>query len=407
MSLHSTVTMRDTHVRPTFWTAMLERFVGAIKVGTLHVTGPNGYSKTFAGEGVGPSAVLNIRRDKAARALLLGGTNGFADAYMAGDWDTPNLPDLLKLAAANESAFALERRETWPLKMARRVFHLLNANTRRGSKKNIAYHYDLGNAFYEKWLDPSMTYSSALYEEEPSAPLTEAQEAKYHAIARELDLKPGMRVLEVGCGWGGFCEVAARDYGAHVTAITLSREQLAYAQARMARQGLADKVDIRFCDYRDVDGEFDAIVSIEMIEAVGERFLPGYFASLAGALKQGGKAVIQAITIEEQRFARYRASADFIQRHVFPGGFLPTDGLLEATAKAAGLMPQAVRHFGQSYARTLADWHGAFEQAWDDISSLGFDERFRRLWKFYLAYCETGFETGRTNVGHYTFVKPA
>lgn len=390
----------------TGWVMALEAALARIQVGTITLTCPDGITHKFSGEDNGMVAHLQLHNARAARALFIGGTNGFAEAYLAGEWDTPDLTAFLRLAAANEQAFSLEGRGAASIRFLRRAQHLLRANSKRGSKRNISYHYDLGNDFYETWLDPSMTYSSALYEDEGTS-LSDGQLIKYQAICRELALKPGDHLLEIGCGWGGLCEVAARDFGAKVTAITLSREQLAYARARMEKAGLVDKVEIKFCDYRDLTGTYDAVASIEMIEAVGEKYLPSYFDVLHKVSKPGGRIVVQAITIAPDRYEEYRSGSDFVQQHVFPGGFLPTDTVLDDAASEAGLASTKAHLFGPSYARTLAQWHRRFEHAWNDISPQGFDERFRRLWKFYLSYCEVGFATGRTNVGHYTFEKPA
>lgn len=389
----------------TGWMLGLEAALSRIQIGTITLTCPDGVTHKFSGSDNGMVAHLQLQDARAARALFVGGTNGFAEAYLAGWWDTPDLTTLLKLAAANEQAFALEGRGGASVRAVRRWQHLRRANSKRGSKRNIAYHYDLGNDFYEEWLDPSMTYSSALFADD-TVSLQDGQLAKYQAICQELDLQPGDHLLEIGCGWGGLCEVAARDFGAKVTAITLSQEQLVYARARMEKAGLADKVEIKFCDYRDLTGSYDAIASIEMIEAVGEKYLPSYFDILQKVSKPGGRIVLQAITIAPDRYEDYRSATDFVQRHVFPGGFLPTDGVLERAANIAGLTSTNTHLFGVSYARTLAMWHRHFEQSWNDIVPQGFDERFRRLWKFYLSYCEVGFATGRTNVGHYTFEKP-
>ncbi|MGB0920279.1 MAG: class I SAM-dependent methyltransferase [Alphaproteobacteria bacterium] len=390
----------------TGWVVALEAALARVQVGTITLTCPDGITHKFVGEDNGMVAHLQLRDPRAARALFVGGTNGFAEAYLAGWWDTPDLTALLGLAAANEQSFALEGRGAASIRALRRLQHLRRANSKRGSKRNISYHYDLGNDFYAAWLDPSMTYSSALYDDAETS-LADGQLAKYKSICQALDLKPGDHLLEIGCGWGGLCEVAARDFGAKVTAITLSAEQLAYARKRMEKAGLADQVEIKFCDYRDLTGSYDAVASIEMIEAVGEKYLPSYFEVLNKVSKPGGGIVVQAITIAPDRYEEYRSAADFVQRHVFPGGFLPTVEVLSATASAAGLAITNTHLFGPSYARTLAAWHRRFENAWNDIAPQGFDERFRRLWRFYLSYCEVGFETGRTNVGHYTFQKPS
>jgi cyclopropane-fatty-acyl-phospholipid synthase len=284
-----------------------------------------------------------------------------------------------------------------------KLLHKLRPNTRSGSKRNIADHYDLGNDFYELWLDRSMTYSSALFSQGANS-LESAQAAKMRRICTALQLSPGKRVLEIGCGWGGFAEFAAREYGAEVVGITLSQEQLAYGQARIARAGLNDKVTLKLQDYRDVQGKFDAIASIEMIEAVGEAYWPAYFRTLHDRLKEGGLACIQAITIAEKYFDDYRQSADFIQRYVFPGGMLASPTRLQREIAQAGLQWRNSHWFGHDYAETLKQWQAAFQAAWPNIAKLPgaksrYDAQFKRLWEYYLAYCEAGFRAGWTDVG--------
>jgi cyclopropane-fatty-acyl-phospholipid synthase len=273
----------------------------------------------------------------------------------------------------------------------------LNRNSRKGSKKNIHAHYDLGNAFYNLWLDPGMTYSSALYTQ-PNQPLEAAQTAKYAALAEAIGVQSSHEVLEIGCGWGGFAEFVGREVGAKVQAITISQAQHDYAKRRVFEQGLAERVDIRLIDYRDVEGRFDRIASIEMFEAVGEAYWPTYFGKIGDLLQPGGRAGLQIITIADQLFDGYRSRPDFIQRYIFPGGMLPSENRLKAETDAAGLSWSGVRRFSHDYARTLRAWADAFDQRWDDVRRLGFDERFRRLWLYYLGYCEAGFRTGRTDV---------
>jgi cyclopropane-fatty-acyl-phospholipid synthase len=277
------------------------------------------------------------------------------------------------------------------------LYHLFNRNDRKGSRKNIHAHYDLGNSFYSHWLDPSMTYSSAIFER-PGQPLKDAQNAKYAALAQTLTLEPRHHVLEIGCGWGGFAEFAAKEIGARVTAVTISPSQHDFARKRLFDLGLAEKADIQLIDYRDVQGRFDRVASIEMFEAVGEAYWPTYFSKVHDVLAPGGRAGLQIITIRDELFEHYRNQTDFIQRYIFPGGMLPSETRLKAETARAGLDWRDVRRFGQNYADTLAEWGRRFEGAWDDITKLGFDERFRRLWRFYLSYCEAGFRTERTNV---------
>jgi cyclopropane-fatty-acyl-phospholipid synthase len=285
-----------------------------------------------------------------------------------------------------------------------RIRHALRPNSREGAKKNIHAHYDLGNSFYEQWLDPTMTYSSAKYDK-PGQPLSEAQTAKYKALAEGMGLQSGQSVLEIGCGWGGFAEFAAREVGAKVTAITISEEQYAFARQRMFAAGLNERAEIKMVDYRDVQGRYDRVASIEMFEAVGERYWPSYFGKINETLAPGGRAGLQIITIDDKYFEEYRSRADFIQKYIFPGGMLPSEERLRKVTDKAGFTWTAISRFGEDYADTLAEWHRSFDAAWSEIRPLGFDERFRRLWKFYLSYCEAGFRTQRTNVVQLSLAK--
>ncbi|WP_413207454.1 class I SAM-dependent methyltransferase [Rhodospirillum sp. A1_3_36] len=390
------------------WSRGLARLAGELRIGRLTLETPNGERMAFTGRDSadGPRGVLTLRSDKGARAMFTGGEVGFAQAYIDGYWDSPDLTALIRLAAVNQNHIGLSRMGLAPAHLVNRLRHLSRPNSKKGAKRNIAYHYDLGNAFYAWWLDPSMTYSSALFETGEEH-LVDAQRAKYHALARELDLKPGMSVLEIGCGWGGFAEVAAKDYGAKVVGITLSKEQLAYAQERINRAGLAEQVELRLQDYRDVPGQFDRIASIEMFEAVGEEHWSMYFDVIKDRLRPGGRAALQVITIAEDRFETYRTGADFIQTHIFPGGMLPTVPLLRERITQAGLQFREVRRFGESYARTLALWQRDFQRSWGEIARMpGFDRSFKRMWEYYLAYCEAGFSEGSIDVGLHLALKP-
>lgn len=373
-------------------------------IGSLTFVMPSGRELHISGLEPGPDARLIVHDFRFMRRALTTGDIGFAEGYMEDEWDTPDLPALLSVFAANWDrmhAVTMGNPIAWTFN---RIRHALRGNTREGARKNIHAHYDLGNAFYERWLDPTMTYSSARYER-PGQPLAEAQTAKYRALAQGMGLKAGQSVLEIGCGWGGFAEFAAREVGAKVTAITISQEQLKFAQERMFRQGLNDKVDIRFVDYRDVEGQFDRVASIEMLEAVGERYWPTYFGKISDLLVPGGRAGLQIITIRDQDFEEYKSRADFIQKYIFPGGMLPSEERLKRVTDKIGLSWTAITGFGQDYADTLAEWHRSFDGAWDAIRPLGFDERFRKLWKFYLSYCEAGFRTQRTNVVQLSLAK--
>lgn len=376
-----------------------------LKGGSAAIALPDGRVLLF-GDGSGPQVDFRIRSYHFARRVLKNGDIGFAEGLMAGEWESNDLSALLTLLASNVERFT-RLLEGGPLgKAVHWLRHLSNANTKSGSRRNILAHYDLGNAFYSAWLDASMTYSSARFDAQVRD-LEAGQRAKYKALAEHLDLKAGDHVLEIGCGWGGFAEFAAREYGARVTGITISDEQLAYARARMEKAGLTDRVEIRRQDYRDVEGQFDKVASIEMFEAVGEKYWPAYFAKIANVLKPGGRAGLQIITIRDELFDTYRKRADFIQRYVFPGGMLASvERLREETAKV-GLVWREVEAFGQSYADTLAEWAKRFKAKWTDIHALGFDERFKQLWLFYLSYCEAGFRTGRTDVVQLELAKPA
>jgi len=375
--------------------------------GSIELQSPDGARFLLQGRKPGPSASVSFHDARAARRVLSGGGVGWAEAYMDGDWDSPNLAEVLAWAATNEEVFTQKLLDGRPwLKAARRVGHLLRPNSKRGSRRNIASHYDLGNAFYERWLDPGMTYSSAVFAEGDDS-LERAQDRKYERMAQTIGLQTGQDVLEIGCGWGGFAAWAARETGARVTAITISREQHDYAAARVQREGLADRVEIRLQDYRETAGAFDRVVSIEMLEAVGEKYWPIYFQTVRDRLKPGGVAGLQTITMADRLFEGYRRSADFIQCYIFPGGLLPPPGALRREADAAGLRWVADADYGLHYARTLAEWRTRFLGAWDEIREHGFDERFRRMWEYYLAYCEAGFRVGWIDVKQVALQKGA
>ena len=383
---------------------LVKKLLSCVESGRLTVRTPDGTTLNHQAEKPGPEAVLVLHRWRALRRLVTGGDTAFAEAYMDGDWSTPDLSALLELGAANIAPVERRVAGLLPVRIANRIRHILRPNSKRGSKRNIAYHYDLGNEFYRLWLDPSMTYSSALYEN-PTDTLEAAQENKLRRIVDHLAPKSGDEVLEIGCGWG---TLAARlgSSGANVKAITLSAEQLAYAKRAVADKGLSDRVRLELQDYRDCQASFDRIVSIEMLEAVGEQYWPTYFNKVRQLLTAQGKAVLQVITIDESRYDQYRKGADFIQKYVFPGGMLPTKTLMADHAAKAGLTLARTEFFGRSYALTLAEWRQRFRHGWPPIEKLGFDQRFRRLWEYYLAYCEAGFRTGLLDVGLYV-LEPA
>jgi cyclopropane-fatty-acyl-phospholipid synthase len=357
---------------------------------------PSGREIHVHGRASGPSARLIVRDFKFVSRVLASADIGFGEGYVAGEWDTPDLSALLEAFTLNFDH--LEKLITGnPIVGAlNSLAHFLNRNSREGSRRNIHAHYDLGNDFYARWLDPSMTYSAAMYRN-PAETLQDAQANKYRALADCIDLKSGQHVLEIGCGWGGFAEYAARERGARVTAITISKEQHDFARRRLFEAGLADRADVRLMDYRDVEGRFDGVASIEMFEAVGEAFWPTFFHKVAEVLEPGACAGLQVITIRNDLFKVYRQRSDFMRKYVFPGGMLPSEHRLEQETARAGLSHAGLTRFGQDYARTLAEWADSFETSWRE-GEAGFDERFRRLWRFYLRYCEAAFRTGRTNV---------
>lgn len=379
--------------------ALLLRLLGANwRSGRLTVLLPNGETHRLEGPQAGPSAVLDIKDYRFARRVLANGDIGFAEGYMAGEWDSPDLATLLETLVDNYDHI---RRlfDGNPLMIAVNwVSHRLRRNSRRGSRKNIHAHYDLGNAFYAAWLDPSMTYSSARFT--PGATdLQAAQAGKYASLARLMELKPGQTVLEIGCGWGGFAEFAAREIGARVTGVTISQEQHDFARKRLFDTGLADHAEIRLMDYRDVQGQFDRVASIEMFEAVGREYWPAYFDKVRTVLAPDGRAGLQIITIQDALFEEYSLRTDFIQKYVFPGGMLPSEERLAPILERSGLRRTAIERFGLDYAETLKQWEDRFMAAWPDIRRMGgFDARFQRLWRFYLAYCQAGFRTRRTDV---------
>ena len=381
---------------------VLSRF----KRGRLDMSLPDGRTLRFAGRESGPQAEMIVHDPKFARTVATKGDIGFAEVFMDGAFDTPDLPTLLEYFNDNWEDLGSFAMGGAIAQFFANIRHMMRPNTKKGSKRNILAHYDLGNDFYAGWLDPTMTYSSALFTE-PGQSLLEAQLEKYRAIARNLSLKAGDHVLEIGSGWGGFAEVAAKEFGARVTSITISDAQHAYATKRMKDAGLEGQVEIVMKDYRDLTGQFDAVASIEMFEAVGEQYWPGYFQKIAGVLKPGGKAALQIITIDDKYFEEYRRRRDFIQIYIFPGGMLPSPQRLKEETERAGMTFAVDRMFGHDYARTLDMWAARFDQAWDGIKGGKFDEQFRRLWLYYLGYCSAGFRTKRIDVGQFVLTKPA
>jgi cyclopropane-fatty-acyl-phospholipid synthase len=386
--------------------------LGQLHTGTLDVQLPDGSLAHFGGRSdatvdAGPRASLRLNDWRVCAAAMKSGDIGFAETFIDGGWTSPDLVALLELFIANRQAIDKIIFGSWWGSLAYRVKHLLNRNSRRGSRKNIHAHYDIGNPFYRLWLDETMNYSSALFEGDLTRPTAEAQAAKVRRALRECGVQPGQRLLEIGCGWGALAEMAAGEFGAQVTGVTLSSEQLAFARDRMQRQGLAERADLRLQDYRDIEEEpFDAIASIEMFEAVGREYWGDFFSTLRKRLKPGGRACIQTITIRDELFERYAKSTDFIQQYIFPGGLLPSPQAFRTEAQKAGLYVSHEFAFGACYAETLRRWRVEFLARDNQVRQLGFDTRFMRIWEFYLAYCEAAFSTGDTNVMQFTLTRP-
>lgn len=380
------------------------RLLRRLAVGTLDVQLPDGSLAHFGtGRDGEPRASMRMIDWGVCSATLKSGDIGFAEAYIDGQWTSPDVVALLQLFIANRDAVEEAIYGRWWGSLLHRFKHLLNRNSRRGSRKNIHAHYDLGNPFYRLWLDETMNYSSAWFDGDTDKPMPDAQRAKVRRALRECGVRAGDRVLEIGCGWGAVAEAATNEFGARVTGVTLSTEQLAYARERLARLGLGTQADLRLQDYRDIqDGPFDAVVSIEMFEAVGREYWGSYFRTVRDRLKPGGRACIQSITIRDDLFARYVRSTDFIQQYVFPGGLLPSASAFRAEARKAGLEVVGELAFGADYAETLRRWRVAFLANENTVRAQGFDTRFVRIWEFYLAYCEAAFATGNTNVVQFT-----
>ncbi len=378
---------------------LVRRLLNHVERGRLSVMLPDGTQLSATGHEPGAVAELRIQRWRAVNRLLSGGDVGFAEAYVDGDWDTPDLVAFLTFCADNLDSLTEVAKASWPVRLMQRLLMLLRRNSRAGSRRNIMAHYDLGNAFFAEWLDREMIYSSALYEEGDD--LEAAQRRKVQRIADMLGLDGDQSVLEIGCGWGGLAAHLAGAGARSVEGVTLSPAQLAIAEAKMRSRGLDGQVSLELRDYRDIEGQYDRVVSIEMFEAVGEAYWRGYFDKVRQSLKPGGRAVLQVITIADDRFEHYRAHPDMIQTLVFPGGMLPSKAVFAKVATEAGFAMRDSLDFGLSYAKTLADWRQRFEAAWPRIADLGYSPAFKRLWSYYLAYCEAGFRTGRIDVSLY------
>ncbi|SNY94242.1 cyclopropane-fatty-acyl-phospholipid synthase [Cohaesibacter sp. ES.047] len=409
--VHSHTDQRGHGDLPTWqcrlWYKLLSPFLSHLKSGRLDITVPSGGHLVFGGDDQsGPIARMTVHRHRALWRILMRGPLGVAESYMDGDWSCEDLTTLFDLFLKNPAVFDALRTRGSLAHWVARLKHLRRANSVKGSRRNIAYHYDLGNDFYSLWLDPTMTYSSA-YRYGETDTLEEAQIRKLDKALDLSGLKQGDHMLEIGCGWGALAERAALR-GIDLDGLTLSTEQLEYANERAKTKGFDDKARFHLRDYRHETGTYDAIISIEMIEAVGEEHWPTYFKTLFENLRPGGRAVLQAITIDEANYERYRRSADFIQTFIFPGGMLPSVKLLHHQAEKAGLVATHAEGFALDYARTLATWRDRFLAQWSEITQLGdYDERFRRMWEYYLSYCEAGFSNGTIDVGHYVYERPA
>ena len=366
--------------------------------GRLELRGPGNERFVFEGRIPGPVATLEINDWSVCSDTLKSGDIGFAEAYVAEKWQTRDLVALLELAVRNRSVLEAAVHGSWWGTLLYRLRHLVRSNTRTRARKNIHAHYDLGNDFYRAWLDETMTYSSALFENEPHRSLGAAQRAKYRRILDVLGVAAGDRILEIGCGWGGFAETAAHERGAKVHGVTLSRAQADFCSGRFRDAGLEQDVRIEIRDYRDSEGQFDFVVSIEMFEAVGEAYWPAFFRTVHDRLRPGGRALVQTIVITDELFAAYRRNTDFIQQYVFPGGMLPSPSAFSQAAAAAGLSVRDEYFFGADYGRTLAHWRERYDIARSTLRQYGFDREFERLWNFYLAYCEAGFRAGSIDV---------
>jgi cyclopropane-fatty-acyl-phospholipid synthase len=386
--------------------AQVFRVTRTLKNGRLDFVLKDGRRFRATGAGAGPVAEIHVHDDDIFARLIREGDLGFCEAYLEGGWTTPDLQAFMDLVHAdNEGVY-----DGFPgmglVRAYERMRHLLRSNSRGRAAKNIAYHYDLGNDFYALWLDRSMTYSSALFRTGQES-LEAAQRAKYASMVDRMGVRPGDHVLEIGCGWGGFAEYAAAERGLKVTGLTISRAQLDYARSRIARSGLSDRVELKLQDYRDERGIYDGIASIEMFEAVGERYWPVYFRAVRDRLKPGRNATLQIITLQEKRFEIYRRGVDFIQKYIFPGGMLPSASVLRHEIAKAGLTLVGSFEFGESYSQTLRRWHEVFNARWDEVADLGFDARFQRMWNFYLTSCAGAFRGGNCDVTQITISRPA
>ena len=389
---------------PRYFSTVFQ-LAGRMRHGRLDMALPDGRVFRVEAPSPGPVARIDVHNTELFTRLVREGDLGFSDAYLEEWWSTPDLQSFMDLIHAGNDEMYDEFPGMGIVRAFERLRHWMNSNSRRQAKKNISYHYDLGNAFYKIWLDDTMTYSSALFETGQES-LEKAQIQKYRSMVDQMGAQPGDHVLEIGCGWGGFAEYAAKERGLKVTGLTISKEQHDFAVERIAKAGLSDKVEIKLQDYRDETGHYDGIASIEMFEAVGEKYWPVYFKTLFDRLKPGKNATLQIITVTDERFEIYRKSVDFIQKYIFPGGMLPSPSVLHQQASDANLEVSKYMEFSESYSQTLRRWHDVFNARWDEVSLLGFDDRFRRMWNFYLTSCAAGFHTGTIDVTQITVTKP-
>ena len=401
MILTSTDNQKDL---PRYFKAVFN-IAQSLETGRLDIKLADGRVFRTTGNQPGPAALIEIHNNDCFARLIREGDLGFSDAYLEGWWSTPDLQIFMDLILdRNEGVF-----DGFPgaglVRTFEKIRHWLNGNSKKQARKNISFHYDLGNDFYKKWLDETMSYSSALFKD-GQEPTEKAQIRKYESMVNMMDVKPGDHVLEIGCGWGGFAEYAAKERGLNVTGLTISQEQHDYAVERMKKLGLSDKVNIVMRDYRDETGVYDGIASIEMFEAVGEQYWPTYFKTIRDRLKPGAKAALQIILISENRFQAYRKGVDFIQKYIFPGGMLPSPNALNQQIEMAGLIRESSVEFAKSYSQTLRRWHSTFNNKWDDIHQMGFDDRFRNMWNFYLTSCASAFEYGNCDVTQVAISKP-
>jgi cyclopropane-fatty-acyl-phospholipid synthase len=401
---HNAASPSDT-LRARLIFAGCERAFKNLRRGSAEVVLPCGSRRVFQGRADGVQASLQLRNFGVFWKSLRRGTVGFGESYIDGDFETPNLADVFRFFLDNKPDLTQAGRGWFKVRRRDKRFHKRRRNSVQGAKRNIVDHYDLGNDFYAQWLDDTMTYSSA-YFAAPDQSLAEAQRQKYDKVLAALGPRAEGRILEIGCGWGGFAEQAGRR-GAQVDGITISDAQLRFARDRIDCAGLSNICRIEHRDYRHTAGQYDGVVSIEMIEAVGEEHWPRYFQTIYDRLRRGGHAALQSITVAEDFFETYRRQVDFIQRYIFPGGMLPSPSAISREAQRAGLRLDGVETFGDSYARTLWTWRENFHARWPSIRALGFDDRFRRLWDYYLTYCAVGFERGTIDVGLYKLTKPA